>query len=244
MSAESVVVSLERGVGLVSVQQGDSSIDRGALLDRFLAALEDLGGSADIYCVALEGLAFVGPHDYGLQTECPPIPRSASGATDLSPLRRAIIRSMLEMDKPVVGLLAGRIAGFALDVALACDIRVAAESTRVQVDFVERGSLPGHGTPWHLAQLVGRGRAAELAFCAGELDVVEARRLGLVTLSVSSDELGIAGRKLARHIAVRYGGTTPFARRLRGVLAMGQTQSIFGLDHGAVLGPGVARTLN
>ena len=104
-------------------------------------------------------------------------------------------------DKPVLCALNGAAAGYGMDLALGCDIRVAAESSKLAPAFTKRGVLPESGGTWLLPRLVGYAKAAELAFTGDTLSAKECLDLGLVNLVVADDRLAETVRALAQEIA-------------------------------------------
>src|SRR5438067_12674157 len=77
------------------------------------------------------------------------------------------------MDKPVICALNGAAAGYGMDLALGCDIRIASEQAKLGAVFAKRGVLPESGGCWYLPRLLGWAKAAEVAFLG---DVLDARR--------------------------------------------------------------------
>jgi enoyl-CoA hydratase/carnithine racemase len=106
-----------------------------------------------------------------------------------------------ETDKPVICALNGAAAGYGLDLALGCDIRIAAEGAKLAAVFTRRGVLPESGGTWLLPRLVGWAKAAELAFTGRTLTSQQALELGLVNSVVPADALMSEARALAAEIA-------------------------------------------
>jgi enoyl-CoA hydratase/carnithine racemase len=100
-----------------------------------------------------------------------------------------------------VCVLNGGAAGYGLDLALGCDIRIAAESAKLNPGFAKRGIVPESGGTWLLPRMVGYARAAEIAFTGRTLSADEALELGLVNRVVPADELGKQAAALAGEIA-------------------------------------------
>jgi enoyl-CoA hydratase/carnithine racemase len=113
------------------------------------------------------------------------------------------------VDTPTVCALNGGAAGYGMDLALGCDIRVAAESSKLAPAFVKRGVLPESGGTWLLPRLVGYAKAAEIAFTGETLGAKECLELGLVNrvvpdASLMDEALGLAERIAANApLAVR-----------------------------------------
>jgi 2-(1,2-epoxy-1,2-dihydrophenyl)acetyl-CoA isomerase len=105
------------------------------------------------------------------------------------------------MDKPTLAALPGPAAGAGLALALACDLRLAAESAFVTTSYARLGLSGDYGSSWFLTQLVGTARARELFFTGDRLSARECERLGLVNRVVPDAELEKEALELARRIA-------------------------------------------
>lgn len=102
---------------------------------------------------------------------------------------------------PTVASINGAAIGAGLCVALACDIRLAAEDALLAGNFTALGLHPGMGATWLLPRIVGMPMAAELLFSSRRIDGREAERIGLVNRALPASELADATQKLAREIA-------------------------------------------
>jgi len=105
------------------------------------------------------------------------------------------------MDKPVICALNGAAAGYGMDLALGCDIRIASEHGRLHAMFGRRNVVPESGGCWYLPRLVGWAKAAEIAFLSKALSAEEALDYGLVNKVVPHDELLPEARRWAQEIA-------------------------------------------
>jgi len=114
---------------------------------------------------------------------------------------RAVALALYELPKPTVAILPGAAAGAGLSLALACDLRYAADTAVLTTAFGKVG-LPGDfGGAWFLTRLVGAAKARELFYFSPRLDAAEALRLGLLTAVFPADELSKAAYGLARELA-------------------------------------------
>lgn len=104
-------------------------------------------------------------------------------------------------DKPVICALNGAAAGYGMDLALGCDIRIASEHGKLAAVFTKRGVLPESGGTWYLPRLVGWAKAAEIAFTGRVLNAQQCLEYGLVNKVVNHDDLMPAARALAEEIA-------------------------------------------
>ena len=104
-------------------------------------------------------------------------------------------------DKPVICALNGPAAGYGMDLALGCDIRIASTEARLAAVFAKRGVLPESGGSWLLPRLIGWAKAAEVCFRGRILSAEESLELGLVNTVVPHDELMPVTRAWADEIA-------------------------------------------
>lgn len=104
-------------------------------------------------------------------------------------------------DKPVICALNGAAAGYGMDLALGCDIRIASAKAKLAAVFTKRGILPESGGSWLLPRLIGWAKAAEVAFRGMTLSAQEALALGLVNHVVEPDRLMPFTREIAAEIA-------------------------------------------
>jgi enoyl-CoA hydratase/carnithine racemase len=105
------------------------------------------------------------------------------------------------LDTPTICALNGGAAGYGLDLALGCDIRIAAESAKLNPGFAKRGILPESGGTWLLPRMVGYAKAAEIAFTGRTLQAKEALELGLVNHVVADSSFQDHVSSLAAEIA-------------------------------------------
>jgi enoyl-CoA hydratase len=115
-----------------------------------------------------------------------------------------------ELEKPVIAAVNGLALGGGCELALVCDIRVAAETASFGLPEIKLGVLPGAGGTQRLPRLVGVGRAKELLYSGESIDAQEAFRIGLVNKVVAADSL----RETALEMAGRLAARAPVALRL------------------------------
>jgi 2-(1,2-epoxy-1,2-dihydrophenyl)acetyl-CoA isomerase len=113
----------------------------------------------------------------------------------------AVSAALYEMPKPTIAALPGAAAGAGLSIALACDLRIAAESAVLTTAFAKIGFSGDYGGSWFLSRLVGTARARELYFLADRIDSKEAERLGIVNRVVPDAALADEAFALAGRIA-------------------------------------------
>jgi enoyl-CoA hydratase/carnithine racemase len=108
---------------------------------------------------------------------------------------------LYHMDTPTICAVNGAAAGFGLDLALGCDIRIASESSKLAAVFTRRGVVPESGGTWYLPRLLGWAKAAEIIFAGKTLSGPECLELGLVNQLVADDQLLATATTMALDIA-------------------------------------------
>ena len=172
-----------------------------------LAALEGAAETAEVRCVQITGAgdAFCAGADVGrftVTTGDQPRgvdPRAAQLAMKRGTQR--VIRAIWELDKPVVAAVNGVAAGAGAQLALACDLVIAAESARFIEIFARRGMAVDCGAAFLLPRLLGMSKAKELAFFGDAVSAAEAERIGLVARAVPDAELAAVAEEWSTRLA-------------------------------------------
>lgn len=105
-----------------------------------------------------------------------------------------------EIPQPVIAAINGYALGGGLELALACDIRVASENVKMGLPEVKLGIIPGAGGTQRLIRLVPAGLALELLYTGRQIDAQEGLRLGLINKVVAKGQELTAAKELAREI--------------------------------------------
>ena len=108
---------------------------------------------------------------------------------------------LFNLDTPTICALNGSAAGYGMDTALGCDIRIMAESAKLAAAFTKRGIVPESGGTWFLPRLIGWSKAAEIIFTGRTLTAAECVELGLASKAVPDADVGRVARELALEIA-------------------------------------------
>ena len=106
----------------------------------------------------------------------------------------------LDLWKPLIAAVNGMALGGGLEIALACDIRIASEKARFGVPEVTLGLIPGWGATQRLPRMVSRCKAAELLLTGKPIDAQEAYRIGLVNIVVPPEAVMTTAREWAEII--------------------------------------------
>jgi enoyl-CoA hydratase/carnithine racemase len=137
-----------------------------------------------------------------------------------------------EMDTPVIAVLNGAAAGYGLDLALGCDMRLMASSTKLLPGFAKRGVVPESGGTWYLPRLLGWAKAAEISYLGRDIEAAEAERIGLVNRAVPDEEL----MPLAQEWAAEIAANAPLAiRAMKRLFRHGQTEDFASHSHHVLL---------
>jgi 2-oxoglutaroyl-CoA hydrolase len=154
----------------------------------------DVGADDRVRAVVLNGAGgtFTAGGDIAAFLERPPAELSRLAWNVAAPER---------CPKPVVAALRGYVFGVGLELALACDFRLAADDVQLALPEVRLGMIPGSGGTQRLARLIGLGRAKDVIMRGRRIGAAEALGLGLVTEVVPPDELEAATGRLLGELA-------------------------------------------
>lgn len=185
-------VILRRGdhIGYVILNRPDSgnALDR-ATADEIALCCRTINEDEDIRAVILTGSGrSFSVADPALEAADPGIPAAAAEA-------------IAGLKAPVVAAVNGDALGSGLEMALACDLRLAAEGAAFGFPETSRGLIPSGGGTQRLPRIVGRGKALELVLTAAVIDAREAYRIGLVNRVVPGTELEKESQALALQLA-------------------------------------------
>lgn len=167
------------------------------VLEELKQALLSLNGDNRALVITGAGdRAFVSGADIQAMREMDP-----AGAKAFAELGHAAMTLLENHPAPVIAAINGYALGGGCEIALACDIRIAAENAVLGLPEVTLGLLPGIGGTQRLPRLVGPGLAKEMIFSGRRLTAEEARQIGLVNRIVPRGEALSAAKQLAAEIA-------------------------------------------
>lgn len=148
------------------------------------------------------GRGFCAGQDLNDRNVAPDAPAVDLGHT-LGTLYNPLVRKLRTMNKPVVCAVNGVAAGAGANLALACDIVMAARSARFIQAFCKIGLLPDSGGTWVLPRLVGSARASALALLGEPVNAEQAVAIGMIYKAIDDDALLGEARKLCAHFATQ-----------------------------------------
>ena len=228
---DEVLVTVADHIGTITLNApGRMNTISGPMLDGISQALLRLDADRDVRVIVLTGAgrAFCAGLDMAAQMAAKPGELASMGSGDGGALPGEFdVRNtppvVLHMiDTPVICALNGGAAGYGLDLALGCDLRIAAQGAKLNPGFAKRGILPESGGTWLLPRIVGYAKAAEISYTGRTLTAAEALELGLVNRVVPDADLAEATAELAGEIAAN----APLAvRAIRRMLRAAETET-------------------
>jgi 2-(1,2-epoxy-1,2-dihydrophenyl)acetyl-CoA isomerase len=201
---EELLAHVDDGVAVLTLNRPErrNALTR-TLLDALAGTLAAVEADDDVACVVLTGAggAFCAGGDV----------KDMAAGGDEEPFDARVQRQrrshhetagrLHRMPKPTIAALPGPAAGAGLSLALACDLRYAAEGAVLTTAFARVGFAGDYGGTWFLTRLVGPAKARELYFFAERVAAAEAQRLGLVSAVFPDDALEAEVLERARRLA-------------------------------------------
>ena len=178
-------------------------------LERIISGLTLNDEVAVIILTGAGEKAFIAGGDIKKMVEATP-----AWAKSFALLAQRILNQIEESPKPVIAAINGYALGGGCELAMACDIRIAADSAKLGQPEVKIGIIPGFAGTQRLARLVGKGKAKELIFTGDMINAEEACRIGLVNKVVPAEQLLDATREMALTIASRSRTAVKFSKQV------------------------------
>ena len=169
------------------------------VVEQVLRALEDVKTDENMRVVVLTGAgekAFSAGADIKAMAGM-----TALKARELSLMGESLCLALENLDKPVIAAINGYALGGGLEVAMACDIRIASENARMGQTEVNIGLIPGWGGTQRLTRLVGMTKAKELVFSGKMFDARTAEEFGIVNIVAPADKFKETVRQFALELA-------------------------------------------
>ncbi|MDX1623227.1 MAG: enoyl-CoA hydratase [Gemmatimonadota bacterium] len=198
-----VVVERHREVGVVRLNRPEKlNAFAGDMRDAIGEALEGLGEEAGVRAIVVtgEGRGFCAGADVGYLEELVAEGREREFAALLEAGER-VVRTIRSLPQPVIAAVNGPAAGGGANLALACDLRIMADTASIGQTFVRIGLHPDWGGTYFLPRLVGESRALELMWSGRMVGAEEALEIGLVNRVAPADRLREEAVEWARALA-------------------------------------------
>lgn len=216
--SESLLYEVRDHVGLITFNRPDrmntiTGPMLASLSNRLLEADRDrnvrvivITGAGRAWCAGLDVAAASAGE--GISSE------STSSTHGEFDLREAPPVVLNKIDTPTIAALNGGAAGYGMDLALGCDIRIASDKAKLSAAYTARGLVPESGGTWLLPRIVGWSKAAELLFAGAVLTADQAVATGLVSEVVAPEALMDAAMDLAGRVAANAPLAVRAAKRL------------------------------
>jgi len=168
-------------------------------MDELAAAMRELAADESVRAIVLTGSgekAFVAGADINELAVQSPV-----GGRDHAQRGQRVLDAIEQLGKPVIAAINGFALGGGCELAMACTIRIAADTARLGQPEINLGLIPGYAGTQRLTRLVGRGVALEILLTGDPITAAEAHRIGLVNRVVPAAELMNEAKKLAHQLA-------------------------------------------
>lgn len=221
MAFSTITLNVEAGVATLTLNRPDRLNSFTVEMHKEVAAAFDQLGDARVLVLTGAGRGFCAGQDLNDRAvnSGEPVDLGHSVENYYNPL----IRRLRDLDMPVIARVNGVAAGAGANIALACDIVVAAKSAKFIESFANIGLIPDSGGTWILPKLIGQARAMGLALTATPVSAEQAEAWGMIWKAVDDDALDAEVAALANRFATA--PTTGLAA-IRKMLREGWSQSL------------------
>jgi 2-(1,2-epoxy-1,2-dihydrophenyl)acetyl-CoA isomerase len=215
MARESVLLDIGNHMATITLNRPDQMNAFSGLMRQEIAEVVDtvcrdpevrvivITGAGKAFCVGGDVKEFASGSSRGLE----------GSTSNERPAMSKIVLALNRVEKPVIAAVNGAAVGGGVNLALACDIRIASERARFGQVFVRRGLHTDWGGIYFLPRLVGYAKAAELIFTGEVIEAQEALKIGLANKVVPHEQLMEASYELAGRIAKNAPVPIAFAKR-------------------------------
>jgi enoyl-CoA hydratase/carnithine racemase len=218
---ETLRCEIEEGLCMITLARPDkrNAINR-RMFEELGDAAELAGSDADVRAVVVigEGPSFSAGIDLSLLAELAGLvahaEEDATGFHRFVEMAQRPYAALASMPKPTVAAVRGHAIGAGFQLALACDLMVAAEDASFAMLEARYGLIPDLGGMHRLARLLGPGRTKEIVWSARSVGSDEALAIGLVNYVVSSEGLASEAERLARQVSAHSPVTTALTKKL------------------------------
>jgi 2-(1,2-epoxy-1,2-dihydrophenyl)acetyl-CoA isomerase len=203
MSQSQILYEVTDRVGVITLNRPEvMNAFGGAMREDLLTLLQQAEESKNVRCVVITGAgkAFCAGGDIASMAEMQD-KNDGSVIPQRMKIGSQVVNLIRTMAKPVIAAINGAAAGAGINLALACDMRFAAESARFSESFVKIALVPDWGGTYLLTQLVGTAKAMELMMTGDRIDAAEAFRVGILNRVIPDDTFREEVMTFARQLA-------------------------------------------
>ena len=199
MTDPTILLSIDDHVARITLNRPDRLNSFTKAMHAELATALDAAADARVIILTGAGRGFCAGQDLNDRAVAPSEPVDLGETVDES--WNPLIRRLANMPQPVIARVNGVAAGAGANIALACDLVIAAKSAKFIQSFAALGLIPDSGGSWHLPRLVGQARALGLALTGEPLPAEKAADWGLIWKCVDDDDLDAEVDVLAAKLA-------------------------------------------
>jgi enoyl-CoA hydratase len=201
MTYENVLVERQENYAMITLNRPKvlNTLNQ-ALMAELDAVIDELAADASVRAIVLTGAgdrAFAAGADIGEFNDL----SSASVAAEFALRGQAVLTKIERLSKPVIAAINGFALGGGCELAMACDVRLAADTARLGQPEINLGIIPGYGGTQRLSRLAGKGAAKLLCLTGDRITADEALRIGLVDKVVPAADLLTEAKALAAKLA-------------------------------------------
>jgi len=202
MEFKFVIYEKSEGVATITLNRPEAlNAFSNEVIEEVLHALEDVKSDEKVRVVVLTG---AGEKAFSVGADIKAmIGMNALKARELSLRGEKLCAAFEDLEKPVIAALNGYALGGGLEVAMACDLRIASENARMGQTEINIGLIPGWGGTQRLTRLIGRTKAKELVFTGRMIDAKTAEQLGIVNMIAPADKFRETVRQFAVDLATK-----------------------------------------
>jgi len=203
MSDDAVLYEVTDHVATITFNRPDSqNTISGPMLNALTERLLEADADVDVRAIIITGAGkfFCAGLDLRGSDITKNLSENKSSPANLD-LRNTPPTVLHNLDTPTIAALNGSAAGYGMDLALGCDIRIMSEDAKLAAAFTARGVVPESGGTWILPRLIGWSRASEIIFTGKTLTAAECKDMGLVSRTANNNEVYAEARQTAKEIA-------------------------------------------
>jgi len=220
MEFKNTLYEKTEGIATITINRPDAlNALNEETIQELLARLEDAENDEAIKVIVITGAgdrAFSAGADLRMMKGASPV-----RGMELSRHGQRLCNRVEALGKPVIAAINGFALGGGIELAMACDIRIASESAQIGQPEINVGLIPGWGGTQRLPRYVGKGIAKEMIFTGKRIDAKTAERMGLVNTVVPADQLKAKVKELATELL----GKPPIAIKMLKTLINNSTET-------------------
>lgn len=195
MELKTLLYETNRGIGIVTLNRPKTmNALNDEMINELSMAMDEISTDNQVQAIIITGgeRVFATGGDMDFMSSADSLP-----AEKIVEATRLLFDKIDHLDKPIIAAISGAVLGMGCELALTCDIRIAAEGTSMGQPAINLGIIPGAGGTLRITRIVGPGWAKYLAMTGLTIDTDTAFKIGLITAVVPEDQLMDEAKKIA-----------------------------------------------